>query len=98
MSNPTPAEPARTGRLVRLARRAVLAMAAALCAVAPVQAPAADAPRILRYAFRIAETGFDPAYVTDLYSRTIISGIFDAPDPVATARAYLSTFQNDGNA
>ena len=28
----------------------------------------------------------------------VISGIFDAPDPVATARAYLSTFQNDGNA
>ena len=28
----------------------------------------------------------------------VISGIFDAPDPVATARAYLSNFQNDGNA
>ncbi|MFO1326242.1 MAG: ABC transporter substrate-binding protein [Rubrivivax sp.] len=49
-------------------------------ALAACVAPAlADPPRILRYAFRVAETGFDPAYVTDLYSRTIIAGIFDAP-------------------
>lgn len=35
--------------------------------------------KVFRYAFRIAETGFDPAKVTDLYSRTITAGIFDAP-------------------
>jgi len=35
--------------------------------------------KVLRYAFRNAETGFDPAYVTDLYSRNVLAGIFDAP-------------------
>jgi ABC-type transport system substrate-binding protein len=33
----------------------------------------------LRYAFPIAETSFDPAQITDLYSRTVASAIFDAP-------------------
>ncbi|MCY7315768.1 MAG: ABC transporter substrate-binding protein [Rubrivivax sp.] len=37
------------------------------------------APKILRYAFLIAETSFDPAQITDLYSRTVASGMFDAP-------------------
>jgi ABC-type transport system substrate-binding protein len=42
--------------------------------------PAQDtAPKTLRYAFPIAETGFDPAQITDLYSRTVAAGIFDAP-------------------
>ncbi|MEO7851892.1 MAG: ABC transporter substrate-binding protein [Rubrivivax sp.] len=35
--------------------------------------------KLLRYAFPIAETNFDPAQITDLYSRTVVSGIFDAP-------------------
>ncbi len=35
--------------------------------------------KVLRYAFRIAETSFDPAQITDLYSRTVAAGIFDAP-------------------
>jgi ABC-type transport system substrate-binding protein len=38
-----------------------------------------SAPKVLRYAFRIAETGFDPASITDLYSRTLAANIFDAP-------------------
>jgi len=36
-------------------------------------------PKVLRYAFRVAETGFDPPQITDLYSRIVTSGIFDAP-------------------
>jgi len=36
-------------------------------------------PKVLRYAFRVAETGFDPAQVNDLYSSTIVANIFDAP-------------------
>jgi ABC-type transport system substrate-binding protein len=62
-------------------RRAVIGAAAALCATPPLPAAAAAAHgvKVLRYAFPIAETGFDPAYVTDLYSRTVIAGIFDAP-------------------
>ena len=35
--------------------------------------------KVLRYAFPIAETNFDPAQITDLYSRTVAAGIFDAP-------------------
>jgi ABC-type transport system substrate-binding protein len=35
--------------------------------------------KVLRYAFPIAETNFDPAQITDLYSRTVASGLFDAP-------------------
>ena len=47
---------------------------------APAQAQgAAPAPKTLRYAFPIAETSFDPAQITDLYSRTVTAGIFDAP-------------------
>ena len=40
-------------------------------------APAAA--KVLRYALRVAETGFDPAQITDLYSRTIAANIFEAP-------------------
>ncbi len=43
-------------------------------------AAAADAgPRVLRYAFPIAETGFDPAQISDLYSRTVVAGIVETP-------------------
>ena len=41
-------------------------------------APASAAPKTLRYAFRVAETGFDPAKISDLYSRIITSHIFEA--------------------
>ena len=50
----------------------------------PLPARAADAtvvvpPKVLRYAFPAAESGFDPAQVTDLYSNTVIAHIFEAP-------------------
>jgi ABC-type transport system substrate-binding protein len=35
--------------------------------------------KVIRYAFPIAETGFDPAQISDLYSRTVAQGIFEAP-------------------
>jgi ABC-type transport system substrate-binding protein len=41
--------------------------------------PAAPGKKVLRYAFRIAETGFDPAQISDIYSRTVTSNIFEAP-------------------
>ncbi len=53
--------------------------------VQPVQSPkvlpnqATQPPKVLRYAFPVAESSFDPAQITDLYSRTVASGIFDAP-------------------
>jgi ABC-type transport system substrate-binding protein len=36
-------------------------------------------PKVLRYAFPAAETGFDPPRVNDLYSRIVNSHLFDAP-------------------
>lgn len=41
--------------------------------------PAGQVPeKVLRYAFQIAETGFDPAQISDLYSSTVNSHIFEA--------------------
>src|SRR5262249_17000984 len=40
---------------------------------------AAASPKVLRYAFEVAETGFDPAEISDLYSSNIIANIFDTP-------------------
>ena len=34
--------------------------------------------RVLRYAFQIAETGFDPAQLSDIYSRTVTAHVFEA--------------------
>lgn len=49
-------------------------------AVAGSSAPKGAAPiKTLRYAFPIAESNFDPAQITDLYSRTVAAAIFDAP-------------------
>jgi ABC-type transport system substrate-binding protein len=53
-------------------------MGCALGAAAAGPAPApTDAPKVLRYAFNAAETGFDPAQVSDLYSNIIIAHIFE---------------------
>jgi ABC-type transport system substrate-binding protein len=58
----------------------------ATLAAGAIAAPLAAAARardgtgkVLRYAFRVAETGFDPAQVNDLYSSNINANIFDAP-------------------
>ena len=40
--------------------------------------PAAGSEKVLRYAFPIAETGFDPAQLSDLYSRILTANIFDS--------------------
>jgi ABC-type transport system substrate-binding protein len=42
-------------------------------APAAAQAP----PKVFRYSFPIAETGFDPAAISDIYSRIITSHLFD---------------------
>src|SRR4051812_35957473 len=58
-------------RLRSLPRAAILALL--------VMAPPAAAEKVLRYAFEIAETGFDPAQINDVYSSYIIAHIFDPP-------------------
>jgi ABC-type oligopeptide transport system substrate-binding subunit len=64
-------------------RRRELLQAAALSvlpgALVASDAPAGARPKTFRWAFVAAETGFDPAQVQDLYSRTVIGHILDAP-------------------
>jgi ABC-type transport system substrate-binding protein len=67
-------------------RRQTLALAAALATPAlprALAAPSADpgtaTPKVLRYAFPVAESSFDPAQISDVYSRTIICHIFESP-------------------
>ena len=52
---------------------------AALLAALLVAAPATAQDKVLRYAFPVAETGFDPGQINDLYSSIILAHIFDAP-------------------
>jgi ABC-type transport system substrate-binding protein len=59
-------------------RSVVLALTTSLALLLPAQAQTPP-QKVLRYAFPIAETGFDPAQITDLYSRTLAAAIFDAP-------------------
>jgi ABC-type transport system substrate-binding protein len=53
------------------------AMSLALIHGAALAQPASP-PKTLRYAFRTAETGFDPVQVTDLYSSTVSANIFES--------------------
>ena len=48
---------------------------------AAIEAPSASptGERVLRYSFQVAETGFDPAQIVDLYSRIVTGHIFEAP-------------------
>ena len=66
-----------------ISRRTVVAGAAA-AGLAPHLGWAADdgvgapvAPKVLRYAFEVAETSLDPAKINDLYSRTLTPHIFE---------------------
>ncbi|MGZ5084613.1 MAG: ABC transporter substrate-binding protein, partial [Usitatibacter sp.] len=52
---------------------------AAVGAMAAACALPAHAEKVLRYAFLIAETGFDPAQISDLYSTYLVDNIFDTP-------------------
>jgi ABC-type transport system substrate-binding protein len=55
------------------------AAAALVVALAAASAALADAPKkVLHVAFRSAETGFDPAMISDIYSRTVTPHIFEA--------------------
>jgi ABC-type transport system substrate-binding protein len=73
-----------TGEGTPSARREFLrgAGAAAGLAAAGAAAPgtaSAARTKVLRYAFPIAETGFDPAQISDLYSRYVTAHIFESP-------------------
>jgi len=55
-------------------RRALAALAAALLAL---PAAAADMNKVVNHVFPVAETGFDPQAVNDLYSGTVVQAIFE---------------------
>jgi ABC-type transport system substrate-binding protein len=59
-------------------RRGATLLALAMCGVAGAQTPPATPAKVLKVAFRSAETGFDPSMISDLYSRTITPHIFEA--------------------
>ena len=58
--------------------RRVLAVLPALFVLLAISAQAAP-QKVFRYAFPVAETGFDPAQIGDIYSRTVTPHIFEAP-------------------
>jgi len=51
----------------------------AILVLAASAASPAHAEKVFRYAFLIAETGFDPAQISDLYSTYLVDNIFDTP-------------------
>ena len=77
----------KTALLIRATTLSLLlaaapAMAQTAAGAQPLKViPAQEAQplKVLRYAFLIAETTFDPVQVTDLYSRTVIAGMIEAP-------------------
>jgi len=63
-----------------------LLAALTVCLSLATSAQAAEGVKTLRYAFKVAETGFDPVRLSDIYSRTLTAHIFEAPytfDPLA---------------
>ena len=52
-------------------------MGALMAVLMASMAPMAAAQKVLRISFPVAETGFDPAQVNDLYSRTVTPHIFE---------------------
>ncbi|HVE90549.1 MAG TPA: ABC transporter substrate-binding protein [Burkholderiaceae bacterium] len=70
----------RVSKSRRAFAKSMLALPAAASPIAGAQSSAGSGPqKVLRYAFRVAETGFDPAQVNDFYSSSIVANIFDAP-------------------
>ena len=65
---------------MRVRRWSALLMALICAMLPPLHAsPAADPNKVLRWAFEIAETGFDPAQTSDWYSNYVFANIFDTP-------------------
>jgi ABC-type transport system substrate-binding protein len=58
--------------------RRTFLVSSGLSAAGVPAAARAQAVKTLRYGFPVAETGFDPAQINDLYSRTIVANIFEA--------------------
>jgi ABC-type transport system substrate-binding protein len=57
---------------------AVFALLFSFCCVSTPAQTAKPSEKVFRYAFPAAETGFDPAQLSDLYSRILTANMFDA--------------------
>ena len=60
-------------------RKIFISMTVAVTLAAPCAGAQPDPAKILRYAFEVAETSFDPHKVSDVYSNIINNGMFDSP-------------------
>ncbi len=58
--------------------RVVFALGIWFLAINVAHAQTKPAQKVLRYAFQVAETGFDPVQVSDLYSRIATGNIFES--------------------
>ena len=65
-------------KLISIFLFAALALAPALAPTLAFAQSGAE-KKVLRYAFPVAESNFDPAQITDLYSRTVATSIFESP-------------------
>jgi ABC-type transport system substrate-binding protein len=65
------------GRIFSLVLLAVIATATRAQPTAQPYAP--DPNKVVRYAFEVAETSFDPPRISDLYSNIVNSAMFDTP-------------------
>lgn len=75
-------EAGRVGRVIRGVLGStgmLLCIAGTVAMPASADSPKAPAQKVFRYAFPVAETGFDPVQISDLYSATIISNIIESP-------------------
>lgn len=66
-----------------MSRRNFLRAGSALSALAALPqkglAQQPSPPKVFRWAFNAAETGFDPAQISDLYSNYVVANIFETP-------------------
>jgi oligopeptide transport system substrate-binding protein len=63
---------------MRVRARCLWLLVGLTCACVAMPTIAADATKTLKMEFYVAETGFDPVKVQDLYSQTICEAIFDS--------------------
>jgi ABC-type transport system substrate-binding protein len=66
-------------RAVRWVGALACCLAVGVCGAQEPGSASAKGPKVLRYAFLVAETGFDAGQIQDLYSSIVASHIFDAP-------------------
>ncbi|WKB51153.1 ABC transporter substrate-binding protein [Eleftheria terrae] len=82
MSEPAGGKTSRSLRAWALTLALAVAGGTGLLPTSAQAAPPGDAaapPKVLRYVFPVAETGFDPAQISDIYSRVVAANIFEAP-------------------